>query len=77
MTRKETLGYSDFSSYDPSSVLHSQCLSQVMDLFREHIELQRGNRSDTVLTDHGLQFADVDPLSSDSELDDLFEDADD
>lgn len=48
-----------------------------MDLFREHIELQRGNRSDTVLADHGLQFADVDPLSSDSELDDLFEDADD
>lgn len=44
-----------------------------MDLFNKHLAANRKNEHEMVLTDEHLQFADVDPMSSDSELEHLVE----
>ena len=47
--------------------------SKVMHHLHEHLKQQRLSGPDVVLGDTSLAFADVDPLSSDSELSDLYD----
>ena len=50
-------------------------LPKVMNLFCKNLKRQRRTFPDAVRPDHGLVFADVDPCSSESELEDILESA--
>ena len=50
-------------------------LPKVMNLFEKNLKRQRRTFPDVVRPDQGLVFADVDPCSSESELEDVLESA--
>eukprot|EP00435_Cladocopium_sp_Y103_P039303 s1575_g10.t1 len=69
LTRRQ-VGTKDLTS---SQVYPWQFSMEVMNLFNQNLQRQRRTFPDTVRPDQGLVFADVDPCSSESELEDILE----
>lgn len=68
--QSRVVGTKDLTS---SQVYPWQFSMEVMNLFNQNLQRQRRTFPDTVRPDQGLVFADVDPCSSESELEDILE----